>query len=259
MRIATWNVNSLNARLARVEDWLATRQPDVLCMQETKLTDAKFPHLTFQALGYEVAHYGNSQWNGVAIASKVGLEDVITGFDDDIEDPYRKDCRVISAKCNGVKIVCLYVPNGRELATQYYDDKLTWYGSLPLWMSRHFSRTDDLVAVGDWNVAPEDRDVWKPEAYIGSTHVSAEERAALAGVRDWGLVDAFRLQNDEEKQFTYWDYRGGAFHKGEGMRIDLIYVTESIASRVVDVKMDRDARKGTKPSDHAPVTLEIAD
>lgn len=257
MRIATWNVNSLNARLPRVEDWLATRQPEVLCMQETKLADAAFPMLAFETLGYEVAHYGNGRWNGVAIASRVGLDDVTVGFGPDVEDPYADDCRLVAATCNGVRVVSVYVPNGREVATEFYDRKLVWFERLAEWVARHFTPDDRLAILGDWNVAPEDRDVWSPDAFVGSTHVTPEERAALGRLRDWGLIDAFRLVNDDEKQFTYWDYRGGAFHKGEGMRIDLAYLTPALAPLVREVVMDRDARKGTKPSDHAPVTVTL--
>lgn len=257
MRIATWNVNSLKARLPRVEDWLATRQPDVLCMQETKLTDAAFPTLAFETLGYEVAHYGNGRWNGVAIVSKVGIDDVQVGFGERFEDPYADDCRLVAATCNGVRIVSVYVPNGREVATEFYERKLVWFERLGEWVTHHYTPEDKLAILGDWNVAPEDRDVWDPKAFVGSTHVTAEERGALARLRDWGMVDAFRLVNDEDRQFTYWDYRGGAFHKGEGLRIDLAYLTPALAPLVQEVVMDRDARKGEKPSDHAPVTVTL--
>lgn len=259
MQIATWNVNSLKARLPRVEDWLATHQPDVLCMQETKFADVAFPMLTFEALGYEAAHYGNGQWNGVAIVSRVGLEAVSVGFGPDVEDPYPDDCRLIAATCNGVRVVSVYVPNGRDVASEFYDRKLLWYERLAEWVDEQFSPTDPVAILGDWNVAPEDRDVWDPSAYVGSTHVTDAERAALGRLRAWGMHDAFRLVNDDDGQFTYWDYRGGAFHKGEGMRIDLAYVTSALVPKVVSVVMDRDARKGTKPSDHAPVTMTLAE
>lgn len=190
MLIATWNVNSLNARMPRVEDWLTTVQPDVLCMQETKMSDDQFPAMTFAAMGYEAVHHGHGRWNGVAILSRVGISDVVSGFDDGREpDP---DARVIWATCGGVRVASVYVPNGRELDHDHYRYKLDWLGRLRNHLDRHHSPDELLVVLGDWNIAPDDRDVWKPEAFAGMTHVSDAERAALSDVKAWGLVDTFR-------------------------------------------------------------------
>lgn len=255
MRITTWNVNSLKARQHRVEAFLADIGPEVLCLQETKMADSAWPALTFEALGYESAHYGNGRWNGVAILSKVGLDDVTVGFGDGIDDPYPEDCRLITAKCSDVSVSSIYVPNGRDITTEFYERKLLWLDSLHTWLATHQSTDTPLAIVGDWNIAPEDRDVWNPARMVGSTHVTEAERARLAALRQWGLVDAFRSVNSNDGEFTWWDYRGGSFHKGEGLRIDLAYVTTPVADRVVEVTMHRDYRKGDKPSDHAPVTV----
>ena len=176
MRIATWNVNSLKARQERVEEWLGYARPDVLCLQETKLSDDAFPHLSFQALGYDSVHHGQGQWNGVAILSRVGITDVTNGFDDDHVDPYEGDARVIAATCDGVRVVSVYVPNGREVGTEFYDRKLVWLDALHDWLAATQSPDDDVVVLGDFNVAPEDRDLWSPKAFIGATHVTAPER-----------------------------------------------------------------------------------
>jgi exodeoxyribonuclease-3 len=249
--IATWNVNSLNARLARVEEWLDQVRPDVLCMQETKLADAAFPAMTFAALGYETAHHGEGRWNGVAIASKVGLDAVVEGFDDG--RPADPDARVIWATCGGVRVASVYVPNGRELDHDHYHYKLDWLGRLRAHLDRHHSPDEYLAVCGDWNIAPADLDVWDPAAFVGSTHVSVPERQALAGVMDWGLVDTFRRRYTDGGLFSYWDYRNGDFHKRRGMRIDFIMSSQALAATNAADLVDRNARKGTKPSDHAPV------
>lgn len=256
MRLATWNVNSLNARLPRVEAWLAEQQPDVLCMQETKLADGAFPFLAFEALGYKVAAHGNGRWNGVAIASRAGVADVERGFGDDVADPYPDECRLVAATCGPLRVASVYVPNGREVDSEFWVRKLAWLDTLAGWIDEHVSPTDRFAICGDWNVAPEDRDVWSTEAVAGHTHVTSDERLRLAALRDWGLVDAFRAVSDEDL-FTWWDYRGGAFHKNEGMRIDLVYVTPPVAELVTAASRDRNARKGEKPSDHAPVVIEL--
>ncbi|MEX2254192.1 MAG: exodeoxyribonuclease III [Acidimicrobiia bacterium] len=258
MRIATWNVNSLKARLPRVEEWLEYAEPDVLCLQETKLADDAFPQLTFEALGYEAAHHGQGRWNGVAILSKVGLQDVTSGFGDAI-DPYEGDARLLAATCGGLRVATVYVPNGREVGTEFYDRKLAWFECLATWLDETTSPTEPFALLGDFNVAPEDRDVWSVKAFEGSTHVTPKERAAVAALEQWGLVDAFRILYDQDELFSYWDYRRGDFHKHHGMRIDLVLVTKPVAERVTWALVDRNARKGQLPSDHAPVVVDIAD
>ena len=257
MRIATWNVNSLKARLPRVEEWLEYAQPDVLCLQETKLSDANFPAMAFSALGYESAHHGQGQWNGVAILSKVGIEEITSGFGESLVDPYEGDARLIAATCGGIRIVSVYVPNGREVPSEFYDRKLEWFERLAEWVQAGFKPTDPLMILGDFNVAPEDVDVWNPKAFQGSTHVTEPERAAVARLEDWGMVDTFRKIYDQERLYSYWDYRAGDFHQGRGMRIDLILATAPVAERVTWALVDRNARKGKSPSDHAPVLVDL--
>jgi exodeoxyribonuclease-3 len=253
VRIATWNVNSLPARLFRVEEWIQYAQPDVLCMQETKLADAAFPHGAFAALGYETAHHGDGRWNGVAIASRVGLADVSTGMgsDDDAQGP-----RLIAADCGGVRVLSVYVPNGRSLDSEHYPAKLAWLARLRAVVEDTTTPDRPVAVCGDFNVAPEDRDVWDPSQFEGATHVSQLEREALADLQEWGLVDVFRRLYDDDKLFSWWDYRAGSFHKHQGMRIDLILVTEVLARTTSYGLIDRNARKGQKPSDHAPVFID---
>jgi exodeoxyribonuclease-3 len=266
MRIATWNVNSLKVRLPRVEEWLAYAQPDVLCLQETKVADAAFPAMAFQALGYDSVSNGEGRWNGVAILSRVGIEDVASGFDpgaaagpsgpDDPTDP--PESRLVSATCGGVRVMSVYVPNGRSVDSDHYQFKLRWLGQL----ADHVARTcdpDGAVAIcGDFNIAPEDRDLYDPARFVGATHVSGPERDALRRLEDWGLVDAFRLVYDQERLYSWWDYRAGDFHEGRGMRIDLVLVTKPLAASVSYALIDRNARKGKLPSDHAPVFVELS-
>jgi len=251
VKIATWNVNSLTARWPRVEEWLRSRDVDVLLVQETKQTDAKFPFDALRELGYESAHYGQGQWNGVAILSRVGMEDVVRGFGND--DP---EARFIGATCGGIRVYSCYVPNGRALDNPHYQYKLAWLEEL-----RQLLRTrplDQLVVVGgDFNVAPSDLDVYDPSAFDGATHVSAQERAAIEGLLDTGLVDITREQHPDEPCFSWWDYRNGSFRRGWGLRIDLLLLDRELASRVRDSYVDREARKGEKPSDHAPVIVEV--
>ena len=255
MRIATWNVNSLKARLERVEEWLAQVEPDVLCMQETKLADEAFPALAFQALGYETAHHGQGRWNGVAIASRVGLDDVVAGFADaDEPDP---DARLLRATCGGVRVVSVYVPNGRSLDDDHYQYKLRWLERLRGVLDEQCDPSSMLAILGDFNIAPDDRDVYDPAAFVGETHTSQPERDALARLEDWGLVDVFRQRYDVGGLFSWWDYRAGNFHKGKGMRIDLTLATESLAARSTSDLIDRNARKGKSPSDHAPVIADF--
>ncbi len=259
VRIATWNVNSLKARQERVEEWLGYARPDVLCLQETKLSDQAFPHLAFSALGYDSVHHGQGQWNGVAILSRVGIDDVTTGFDDDHVDPYEGDARVISATCAGIRVVSVYVPNGREVASEFYERKLVWLAALHDWLAATSTPAQEVTVLGDFNVAPEDRDVWSPKAFAGSTHVTEPERAAVARLCEWGMVDVFRARYDDDRLYSYWDYRRGDFHEHRGMRIDLVLATPPLAVRTAWAVVDRNARKGKQPSDHAPVIADFHD
>jgi exodeoxyribonuclease-3 len=258
VRLATWNVNSLNARLARVEEWIGYAAPDVLCLQETKLADAAFPAMAFSALGYESAHFGVGRWNGVAIVSRVGLEQVEPGFAGGVA-PELAEGRILSATCGGVRVTSVYVPNGRAVGSVYYEEKLAWLAELRRHLERSASPDDAVAVCGDFNVAPEDRDVWDPAAFAGATHVSEPERAALASLVEWGLVDAFRQLYDEDRLYSWWDYRAGDFHQHRGMRIDLVLVTRPLAERVTFALVDRFARKGKQPSDHAPVLVDLCD
>jgi len=255
VRIATWNVNSLAARLPRVEEWIEYARPDVLCLQETKQAESAFPHGAFAALGYEAAHHGDGRWNGVAIISRLGLSGVTRGLgsDDDGQGP-----RAIAADCGGVRVVSVYVPNGRSLDSEHYPAKLAWLARLRAVLDETTTPDRPVAVCGDFNVAPEDRDVWDPAQFAGMTHVSPPERAALADLQSWGLVDAFRRIYDEDRLFSWWDYRGGSFHRHHGMRIDLILVTEMLAAGTTWALIDRNARKGEKPSDHTPVLIDTA-
>jgi exodeoxyribonuclease-3 len=258
VRLVTWNVNSLKARLERVEEWLVECQPDVVCMQETKLADTTFPTMAFAALGYESAHHGEGQWNGVAILSRVGLDDVVMGFaDDDEPDP---EARLITATCGGVRVMSAYVPNGRALDDEHYQYKLRWLERLVGHLDRTADPSTPVALCGDFNIAPADIDVWDAAALVDATHVSEPERKALARLMDWGLTDAFRDRfPDVERLYSWWDYRAGNFHKGIGMRIDLILASKPLADRVEWILIDRNARKGKQPSDHAPLVAQLAD
>ena len=250
MRMATWNVNSLKARLGRVEVWLAQHEPDVICLQETKLADGAFPHLAFQALGYEACAWGSGGRNGVAIASKVGLTDVAKGFGE--------EARLVSAVCGGIRMASVYVPNGRMVGTEHYEAKLVWLSDLGAWLDR-LDANIPVAVCGDFNIAPDDRDVWDPTAVHGATHVSEPERAAHAALLHRGLVDAFRLHHEDGGTYSWWDYRAGNFHKGMGMRIDHVLLSASLAPRCTGARIDREARKGKLPSDHAPVIVDLSD
>ena len=252
MRIATWNVNSLTARLPRVEEWIGYAHPDVLCLQETKQADAAFPHAAFAALGYEAAHHGDGRWNGVAILSRVGLADVSAGLGSEDD----QGTRLIAADCGGVRVHSVYVPNGRSLDSEQYPVKLAWLARLRALLGETTAPDRPVAVCGDFNVAPDDRDVWDPSQFEGMTHVSQPERDALAALESWGLVDVFRRLYDEDQLFTWWDYRGGSFHRHHGMRIDLILVSEVLADRTTFGLIDRNARKGEKPSDHTPVFID---
>ena len=275
MRIATWNVNSLKARQDRVLEWLALAGPDVLLLQETKLADDAAPAMAFAMVGYELVHHGEGRWNGVAIASRVGVADVVTNFGDGsvrnsgpgsglsttADDAFNplEEARMVSAVCGGVRVVSLYAPNGRALDTPFYSGKLAWFKRLSRWLEQTCDPAEPLVLGGDLNVAPEDADVYDPALFVGATHTSAPERAALARLRAWGLEDVVRRFHPEPGFYTWWDYRAGNFHKNLGLRIDHLYVTEPVAARTVRAERDRDARKGSLPSDHAPIWIDLTD
>jgi exodeoxyribonuclease III len=255
LRIATWNVNSLNARMTRVMEWLADVQPDVLCMQETKLTDVKFPAMEFATLGYECVHHGLNQWNGVAVLSKVGLERPHANFDDG-EQP-DAEARIVSATCAGIRVTSVYVPNGRSLDNDHYQYKLRWLERLRQQLIHHADSTQPMVIAGDYNIAPADIDVYDPAKLVGATHVSEPERAALHALYDWGLADLSRLVEPDAQFFSWWDYRAGDFHMGRGMRIDLLLGSAPVQAATRWGVVDRNARKGQQPSDHAPVIIDL--
>ncbi len=256
MRVATWNVNSLNARMPRFVAWIKETGPDVVCIQETKLKPDSFPHLELELLGYEAAHFGQGQWNGVAVISRVGLTDPIIGIEGG--GGASEEARAITVKCGGVGIVSVYVPNGRSLDSDHYVYKLKWLTELRDHLDSVFKPTDNVIVAGDFNIAPTDKDVWSVQAMIGSTHVSEPERLALQNLLDWGLTDSLRHFYDEDGIFTWWDHRGGAFHKRQGLRIDYLLVSKSIESHLNWALVDRNARKGDKPSDHAPVVVDFS-
>jgi exodeoxyribonuclease-3 len=256
MRLATWNVNSLAARLPRVLEWLAATRPDVLCLQETKLADAAFPHAELAELGYTAATHGMNQWNGVAILSSVGVQDVRRGLPEEPGFP-EPEARALAGTCGGVRVWSVYVPNGRSVDSPHYVYKLAWLEALRLTVAAEAAAPVPLVVCGDFNVAPTDEDVWDPGAFVGSTHVTAPERAAVSALVDIGLTDVVARALKGDRPFTYWDYRAGNFHKGLGMRIDLVLVTGSVADHITDAYVDRDARKGRLPSDHAPVVVDV--
>jgi len=256
VRVATWNVNSAKQRVPRLLPWLDERRPDVVCLQETKLTDDAFDQLLGDELagrGYAVARHGEVQWNGVAILSRVGLEDVVAGGVDAPGVP-RPEARAVSATCAGIRVHCVYVPNGRVPGSEHYRYKLAWLAAL--WEVVGAGPQAAMVC-GDMNIAPADIDVFDPGAYVGHTHVTPPERAALARLRELGLRDVMRDRWPTERVFTYWDYRSGMFHRDLGMRIDLVLASAPVAGRVRAAWVDRHARKGAGPSDHAPVIVDL--
>jgi exodeoxyribonuclease III len=257
VRIATWNVNSVKQRVPRLLPWLDQRRPDVVCLQETKLADDAFTALLGEELatrGYEVAAHGEPAWNGVAILSKVGLEDIQNGVTGAPGFPH-PEARAVSATCDGIRVVSVYVPNGRVPDSEHYAYKLAWLTSL---REQVAAGPDATVVCGDMNIAPTDEDVFDPDAYIGQTHVTPREREALADLQSVGLKDVVRDHwPDEERVFTYWDYRAGMFHQDLGMRIDLVLASGPVADRVQAAWIDRHARKGKGPSDHAPVIVDL--
>ncbi|MFG1924086.1 exodeoxyribonuclease III [Cryptosporangium sp. NPDC048952] len=256
MRLATWNVNSVTARLPRLLEWLAETKPDVLCLQEIKTTTEAFPSEAVAELGYETAAFGNGRWNGVAILSRVGLDDVTRGLVDEPGFP-DQETRAIGATCGGVRVWSIYVPNGREPTNPHYEYKLAWFAALQRTVATELG-AGPFVVTGDFNVAPTDDDVWDPALFVESTHVTPPERAALASLREAGLVDVFPRPLKYDHPFTYWDYRAGAFPNNKGMRIDLFYADATLAAAVTDAYVDRNARKGKGPSDHAPVVVDVS-
>ena len=254
--LATWNVNSIMARLPRLLEWLDDTRPDVLCLQETKVANGAFPTAEVAELGYESATHGSGRWNGVAILSRVGLDEVTAGFAGEPGFP-EVEARAVSATCAGVRVWSVYVPNGRELDHPHYAYKLAWLAALREALGAELGASDRLAVCGDFNIAPTDQDVWDPAEFVGSTHVSAPERAALTELLGLGLTDV-PPRALKGRPFSYWDYRAGMFHKGMGMRIDLLLLSRALASRVTDAYIDREARKGTGPSDHAPVVVGLA-
>jgi exodeoxyribonuclease III len=256
VRVATWNVNSVKQRVPRLLPWLDERRPDVVCLQETKLADDVFRDLLdaeLSARGYEVAVHGEATWNGVAILSRVGLDEVVAGLAGAPGFP-GPESRAISATCDGIRVVSVYVPNGREPGSEHYEYKLAWLASLRDVVAE---APESTVVCGDMNIAPTDDDVFDPDAYVGETHVTPPERAALAELQSLGLRDVVRDRWPGERIFTYWDYRAGMFHQDLGMRIDLVLAGEPVAERVRAAWVDRQARKGSGPSDHAPVIVDL--
>lgn len=253
MRIATWNVNSLAVRLPRVLEWLTAARPDVLCLQETKLADSDFPHAALAEVGYRAATHGLGRWNGVAILSSAGLEDVRRGLPDEPGNA-EVEARSLSATCGGIRLCSVYVPNGRMVGTTHFAYKLAWLQALRNAVAAEPAQR--LALCGDFNIAPADDDVWDPAEFVGSTHVTPEERRALGSILDLGLVDV-HPRALKGRPFTYWDYRAGNFHKGLGMRIDLVLVSEALSAHVTDAYIDRETRKGHLPSDHAALVVDV--
>jgi exodeoxyribonuclease-3 len=262
VRIATWNVNSVLARLPRLVDWLGVVEPDVLCLQELKV--GHFPIESVFDLGYEVAAHATGRWNGVAILSRVGISDERLGLLGEPgylpEDAMLEatEPRAVGATCGGVRFWSVYVPNGREIGHPHYEYKLKWLDALRATVADEAPAHARFAVLGDFNIAPTDADVWDPSAFDGLTHVTAPERAALGELRGLGLHDVVPRAMKHDTPFTYWDYRAGMFHKNQGMRIDLVYVSQPLAGAVTDAYVDRDARKGKLPSDHAPVVVDLA-
>lgn len=261
MRIATWNVNSIRSRIDRVEAWLERSDVDVLAIQETKATDAQFPFDPLKALGYEVAHHGLNHWNGVAIVSRVGIEDVTPSFPHAPAwgDPPVVEARALTATCGGVKVTSVYVPNGRHLEDPHMVYKLDWLARLRDQARTSVEAGETAALMGDWNIAPHDEDVWSMEYYLDKSHVSPGERAAFQAVLDAGFVDVVRPHTPEPGTFTYWDYKMLSFQKRRGMRIDFILGTPAFAARVAGAVIDREERKGKGASDHAPVVVQLDD
>jgi exodeoxyribonuclease-3 len=277
VRIATWNVNSLKARQEAVERWLERAAPDILMIQETKLTDEDAPVMAFAMLGYQLVHHGEGRWNGVGLVVRDGLavSDIVTNFGDGpvrdsgpggagaevtSEDDFNPfdEARMLAATIDGLRLVSLYAPNGRVVGSPFYAGKLAWFERLARWIRESGAADGPLVLGGDLNIAPTPKDVWDEAAVHGGTHVSEPEREAFRGLLTTGLADGYRAIHDEAGRFSWWDYRAGNFHKNFGMRIDHLLVSPPVASRIVDAEIDREARKGPPvPSDHAPLLIDL--
>jgi exodeoxyribonuclease-3 len=269
VRLATWNVNSVKARLPRLLEWLDEAKPDIVCLQEIKTTTALFPEAEVNELGYEVAAHGDGRWNGVALLSSVGLKDVSLGFPGqpsyageeaeltliDEPDLRKPEARAVGATCGGIRVWSLYVPNGRTPESAHYVYKLEWFAALRTALEAELSQHAQLAVCGDFNVAPTDDDVWDPKVFVNSTHVTEPEREAVRALTDTGLVDVPARPGKGDHPFTYWDYRAGMFHQDKGMRIDLVLASPEL--RVDDAYVDREARKGKGPSDHAPIVVDL--
>lgn len=255
MKIATWNCNSIRARLPRVEAWLSQHAPDVLCLQELKCTEADFPHEAFTALGYQVAVHGQKTYNGVAIVAKAPIEQAVSGLADGVDD---LQARVIAATVSGVRVICVYAPNGQSLDSPAYAYKLEWYQRLRRYLDAHQKPDEPLVLCGDFNIAPLDLDVHDPALWEGQVLCSAKERSALAHLSEFGLSDVFREKHPGVQAFSWWDYRTLAFPKNQGLRIDYLLATRALSQHCTQVEIDREARKGKQPSDHAPVWAEFS-
>jgi exodeoxyribonuclease III len=253
MKLATWNVNSLKVRLGQLTDWLAQARPDAICLQETKLADGKFPVSELQAAGYRASFCGQKTYNGVAIVSLRPLNEISTGIPGFADEQKR----VIAATLDGVRVVCLYAPNGQAVGSEKYDYKLRWYEALRNWLASELARHPRLAVLGDLNIAPEDRDVHDPKLWEGQVHVSEPERAAFGALLALGLKDGFRLFEQPEKSFSWWDYRMGAFRRNAGLRIDHILLSPELAAACSACVIDKAPRKLERPSDHAPVTAEL--
>ncbi|HEY6332511.1 MAG TPA: exodeoxyribonuclease III [Blastocatellia bacterium] len=256
MKIATWNVNSIRIRLPRLLSWLERTSPDVVCLQETKVTDDIFPLLEIASLGYKCLINGQRTYNGVAILSKQEWCNPILELPGDAAD---LDRRIVSASIAGINVIGIYAPNGQSVGSDKYVYKLNWYRRLRNYLDASFGTQQDLLICGDFNVAPEDRDVWDPKKWQGKTLFSEPEKEALKNVMEWGLTDAVRRFHQEAGLYTWWDYRAGAFHRGFGLRIDHVLLSKSLASRCTGVEIDRNERKGEKPSDHVPVIVSLAE
>ena len=253
MKLATWNVNSIRVRLPQLLDWLAAVKPSVLCLQETKSEDAKFPRAEIEAAGYQVAFSGQKTYNGVAILARAALTDAASG----IADAADEQKRVLAATVEGVRVVCVYCPNGQAVGSEKYAYKLKWFESLRNWLRGELARHPRLAVAGDFNVAPEDRDVHDPKAWEGAVLASEPERAALRSLLELGLADSFRLFPQPEKSFTWWDYRMVAFRRNAGLRIDHILLSAELAKSCTACSIDRAPRKLERPTDHAPVIAEL--
>jgi exodeoxyribonuclease-3 len=254
VKIATWNVNSLKVRLPQVLDWLAASEPDILCLQETKLTDENFPREKIEAAGYQVVYSGQKTYNGVAIISKQPAGDVITDIAG-LDDPQR---RILGATIGGIRVLNLYVVNGQEVGSEKYDHKLAWLGRIAAHIQSELRSHHQFIALGDFNIAPEDRDVHDPEAWHERILCSTPERKALGKITSLGLVDTFRLFAQEEQSFSWWDYRAAAFRRNMGLRIDLILASKTLAAQCTACFIDKEPRRLERPSDHTPVVAEFS-